>query len=277
MAFPPSHGRIVRTLYRGLLRAARTLETSGDASAVVSRFTTPMGTGVQPGSMRAVVAHNFRCARKYRCAEDVQDLINIGFQGLQQANKLVKDLRDERNGSPAPSAATLRPPKVLFSVGSVIRHARYGYKAVVIGWSESCEASAEWVARNQVDALPHGTRQPFYKVLVDVRDRPEAQVSYVAQDNIALLSSPPGASVDGAAPAPAPAARLVLNPLVSQYFSEYKPVEGFYLPNTQLAQAYPFDGPSLLLAAAGAGRGDGTSGGAATSSGVRRGSIGGRG
>ncbi len=33
----------------------------------------------------------------------------------------------------------------------------------------------------RVDMLPGGREQPFYSVLVDVRDRPGAQTTYVAQ------------------------------------------------------------------------------------------------
>lgn len=33
----------------------------------------------------------------------------------------------------------------------------------------------------RVDALPGGREQPFYHVLVDVRDRPGPQTTYVAQ------------------------------------------------------------------------------------------------
>ena len=75
-----------------------------------------------------------------------------------------------------------------------------------------------------VDALPGGREQPFYRVLVDVRDRP-FQLTYVAQCNVELLT--------------APLSQEVINPEVGRSF------EGFdgerYVPNAYLRQRFPED------------------------------------
>ena len=45
----------------------------------------------------------------------------------------------------------------------------------------------------QVDNLPRGRNQPFYKVLVDTRDRNGRQLSYIAEENItAAADATPG-------------------------------------------------------------------------------------
>lgn len=51
----------------------------------------------------------------------------------------------------------------------------------------------------QVARLPSGSQQPFYHVLVDLRDRPGPQTTYVAQDNILLLSERPPAAASASA------------------------------------------------------------------------------
>ena len=56
--------------------------------------------------------------------------------------------------------------------------------------------------------LPRGTEQPFYTCLVDVRDRPGAAVSYVAEDNVGPLVL----AGDGSA--------AVAHPLLLRHFSE---------------------------------------------------------
>eukprot|EP00798_Chlamydomonas_sp_ICE-L_P016889 gene16889-23165_t len=70
-----------------------------------------------------------------------------------------------------------RTPSILFNVGDVVKHVRYSYRALIYDWDPTCS----------VDALPGGRRQPFYHVLVDIRDRP-FQNTYVAQCNLELLS-----------------------------------------------------------------------------------------
>ena len=55
---------------------------------------------------------------------------------------------------------------------------------MVIGYDDTCQASEEWIAQMGVDRLPAGRAQPFFHVLVDERDRPGSQTTYVAQENI---------------------------------------------------------------------------------------------
>jgi hemimethylated DNA binding protein len=93
-------------------------------------------------------------------------------------------------------------------------------------------------------ALPHGTAQPFYHCLVDIRDRPEAQVSYVAQDNVQLLEP------EVAAAPQADVERLVLHPLLTRYFSAYRVDAGCYVPGARL-MTQAAGGAAAAAAAAG--------------------------
>ena len=47
-------------------------------------------------------------------------------------------------GEVGDDAATRHPPEVLFRVGQVIKHKRYGYKGVISGWDPVCAASPQW-------------------------------------------------------------------------------------------------------------------------------------
>ena len=74
-----------------------------------------------------------------------------------------------------------------------------------------------------MDALPGGRSQPFYRVLVDVRDRP-FQLTYVAQCNVEPLL---------------PAAR-VRNPEVGKHFDAFDGTR--YVLNAYSRHRFPEDG-----------------------------------
>lgn len=56
-----------------------------------------------------------------------------------------------------------RPANVLFRVGDVVRHREYGYRAVVYEWDPSCQADPNWQSATNVQLLPNGGSQPFYR------------------------------------------------------------------------------------------------------------------
>ena len=74
--------------------------------------------------------------------------------------------------------------EVKFDLGQCVTHARFKYRGVIVGWDSECKQSEEWCATMKIDDLPLGRKQPFYHVLADTRDRPNAQMTYVAQENI---------------------------------------------------------------------------------------------
>ena len=77
-----------------------------------------------------------------------------------------------------------------FDLGQCLQHKKYAYRGVIVGYDRRCSATDEWIEAMGVDTLPGGREQPFYHVLVDVRDRPGAQMTYVAQENIELDAPP---------------------------------------------------------------------------------------
>lgn len=195
------------------------------------------------------------------------------------ANQRVAALAAASASSSAVSVAAepSRPSTVLYSVGQVFTHRQSGYRGVIIGWDERCKAGDKWVAATRSEALPHGTEQPFYHVLVDVRDRPDARVCYVAQDNIDLLINAPAAETKIAAaakPAASAAASsassasasasadlsrfIVIHPLLTRYFSTLKAntaaaatgkalaVGAYYEPVSHLSKAYAADTPAQV-------------------------------
>ncbi len=113
-----------------------------------------------------------------------------------------------------------------FELGQCLRHKRYSYRGVVVGFDRVCSQSEEWIAAMSVDALPHGRSQPFYQVLVDERDRPGGQVTYVAQENILLADTP---------------AEPLLHPGVFGAFDEFDAAGGRYVPRPELLEQYPRD------------------------------------
>jgi len=69
-------------------------------------------------------------------------------------------------------------------LGDITEHQKYGYRGVIVGYDTRCEQPEAWIETMSVDELPRGREQVFYHVLVDTRDRPGDQVTYVAEDNI---------------------------------------------------------------------------------------------
>lgn len=114
-------------------------------------------------------------------------------------------------------------PRVLYRVGDVIVHRRYGYRGVIYGHDVECSAPNEWKEAMKVDSLPEGREQPFYHVLVDSRDRPGGVSTYVAQENLALHRL----------------GRSVLHSWIPKFFVGFQ--DGTYLPRPMLRRLYPND------------------------------------
>ena len=76
---------------------------------------------------------------------------------------------------------------VYYTAGSCIKHKKFGYRGVIMGnVDHTCNMSDEWIAQMGVEQLTRGRYQPWYHVLVDVRDRPGGQRCYVCHDNMEL-------------------------------------------------------------------------------------------
>ncbi len=70
---------------------------------------------------------------------------------------------------------------VLFRVGHIVHHVRYGYRGVVVGYDATCQANDAWYAFQIKGKGYKPTRQqPWYHVLVDG----STGQTYVAQQNL---------------------------------------------------------------------------------------------
>jgi len=114
-----------------------------------------------------------------------------------------------------------RPPHVTFRVGQVIKHKRWGYRGVIIGWDLRARAPDQWL-REMHKKEPEWRNQPNYAVLVDTRDRPAPQITYVPQENIESLKH-----------------TKILHPSVEDYFEQFDGSQ--YLPRPWLRTIYRRD------------------------------------
>lgn len=245
---------VSRTLFRSLLRSARKLDgtiPSTSVAAELASLSAPSAASSASSFTEAVKA-GFRANRAVTPnTPEFKGLVDGAFTFLQAANKRSAALTSATSTTTTtstPPSVPLKPSEVVYSVGQVFRHRTYGYKAVIIGWDTCCKASPEWVASTGTARLPRGTQQPFYHCLVDIRDRPEAQVSYVAQDNIDATFV---ADDEGAFNA---ASNVVVHPLAAKYFSGFSTTKGYFLPNAALQNEYPRDDASTITIKATASR-----------------------
>jgi hemimethylated DNA binding protein len=121
----------------------------------------------------------------------------------------------------SPDPRDTRPPNVKYRVGQVIKHFRWGYKGVIIGWDESARAPESWIQQMHGDHKEWRT-QPNYAVLVDTRDRPVPQITYIPQENIEVVKH-----------------TKVLHPSVEDYFENFDGSQ--YLPRPWLKAIYRRD------------------------------------
>ena len=86
----------------------------------------------------------------------------------------------------------------VFEPGQLVRHRRYGYRAVVVAFDARCMANAQWYLKNRTQP---DQNQPWYHLLVDG----QATCTYAAQSNLQTDDS--GEPIE--------------HPLVPEYFSEF--------------------------------------------------------
>jgi len=121
--------------------------------------------------------------------------------------------------SPEPRDA--RPPHVNFRVGQVVKHKRWGYRGVIIGWDETARAPASWIEEMHKGS-PDWRLQPNFAILVDTRDRPAPQITYVPQENLEVVKH-----------------TKILHPSTDDYFENFDGSQ--YLPRPWLRTVYPRD------------------------------------
>lgn len=77
-----------------------------------------------------------------------------------------------------------------FRLGQKVRHAIFGYRAVICGMDPLCRESSSWIEHACIDQLSRGCNQPFYQVLVDIHADPTLLVAYVAEEKLSELDKP---------------------------------------------------------------------------------------
>jgi len=102
-----------------------------------------------------------------------------------------------------------------------IKHKLWGYRGVIIGWDEVARAPANWIQEMHKNN-PSWQQQPNYAILVDTRDRPAPQITYVPQENMEVVKH-----------------TKILHPSVEDYFENFDGSQ--YLPRPWLRSIYSRD------------------------------------
>jgi len=100
---------------------------------------------------------------------------------------------------------------VKYFLGMIFEHVKYGYLGCIRGWEPNCMASEDWVVQMDVDSLPRGRNQPFYRIFA-LTGPPER---YIAEDNIRPLQ---------------------LTPLIARDFFETIPQVSRYFDNAEMKE-----------------------------------------
>eukprot|EP00946_MAST-07B_sp_MAST-7B-sp1_P003863 g3863.t1 len=235
---------VVPALYRALLRSARRLESSARARGIpgrdeARRFERNPGAacvaaaGVEP-TPTEVVRAEFQAARGWKDTADVQDRVTLGFRTLRQADERISQL-DSPRWKP-------RNPSITFYVGQVVRHRKYNYRGVIVGYDPHCRATDTWKKTMGVHMLKRQHHQPFYNLLVDRRDDPRRYRTYCAEENLedeiehwesGGVGEGPSGSGGGKEP--------LEHPEIVDFFSSWSPLDGRYCLGEELRRDYPED------------------------------------
>ena len=80
----------------------------------------------------------------------------------------------------------LKPTRVQLDVGQIFHHKKWGFRGVICGWYEVCPGNKEW--QDSYGPFEDGVGQPFYRCLIDSKDRPPSGfVSLAAQENLIAI------------------------------------------------------------------------------------------
>ncbi|TQB69907.1 hypothetical protein MPDQ_001268 [Monascus purpureus] len=108
------------------------------------------------------------------------------FQGMLEYDDILDGLHVMQAVDGLPKQVrrrTVRNKTVLYRIGQVFQHRRYGYRAIITGWDAECGASEQWMRTMNIDQLQASSHQSFYHVLVE-----DKSVRYVAEENIEIIT-----------------------------------------------------------------------------------------
>lgn len=90
------------------------------------------------------------------------------FQGMLEYDDILDGLHVMQAVDGLPKQVrrrTVRNKTVLYRIGQVFQHRRYGYRAIITGWDAECGASEQWMRTMNIDQLQANSHQSFYHVL----------------------------------------------------------------------------------------------------------------
>lgn len=122
-------------------------------------------------------------ASEYELQKAIVDSVLIS--NFNEADKLKMQLHTIAPGCSDEVRSLLEKGRGKF-IGQCFFHKKNGYRGVIFKPDARCRMDESWVQMMGVRCLERGPDQPFYHCLVDVRDRPGAQTTYVAEDNVTL-------------------------------------------------------------------------------------------
>ncbi|XP_067388773.1 F-box only protein 21-like isoform X2 [Emydura macquarii macquarii] len=115
-----------------------------------------------------------------------------------------------------------KPESVLFNVGQVIVHRRFGYSGVIVGWDVKARAPKDWL-QHKYPPEKQGLRDtPHYRILINRANRFGKSTVYIPEEEITIIMG-----------------LEVHHPDLTAYFSRYDGSK--YIMQPWLRKIYPHD------------------------------------
>lgn len=150
--------------------------------------------------------------------------LDFSKNDIKEESHLVKeDLDNEEKffaGSPEPRYERLST--LHYRIGDVVVHKKHGYRAVIVGWDYTLQASDEWKelfykGKEELMSEPH------YLIAIDTRDRMVPQYGYAPQSSLESASS----------------GVRVIHPNLEYFFEHFNGEK--FVPRPWLQETYPRD------------------------------------
>jgi hemimethylated DNA binding protein len=211
-----------RMLYRHLRRAAQRIDglIVERQPAVTFRKETSRFRHLLPPTL---VEENVRwdeplCANLRHAFDETQvsdaAAVDNAFAALRRGNDRIECLNAD-DWEPKPSA-------IQHDIGQIFRHKKHGFRGVIVEWYESCPAPKNW--QETYGPFEKGFDQPFYRTLVDTKDRPHPFMALAAEENLLPLHNEDVP---------------VSHPLMDETFAGFE--EGRHIMHEEVALHFPED------------------------------------
>ena len=222
------------SLYRAMLRQAAspavrhstfTVPTQAlpdDVAALAKRLKPRNEQG-----LRRLIKEAWQMGAAVSEPSEVSERVDGAFRCLRAMGELHEELEEgiERRIIKADRRG------VRYQIGEVLRHRKFGFRAVVIGWDRRPAVDVtDW---DGVVGTASGAEQPFYRMLPDMTDCVQhlggpRDVRYVAEENLEAL--------------PVAHRRIAHPGITSSIFTSFDPRSGRFVPAELLAFQYPGSG-----------------------------------